>query len=733
MFVFNNKVKKEDLNLTCEKIYNILEPYIEFKNTIFEPVIDIIKLYYSDYIIFLTNKFFNLKKKLLVCFDKYNVVYFNYADKNKIINIINIINNFIKKSDNIAKNNFIDILNETHNDFFNNTKKMKQIFFSENIYEPDILYKKIHFSNQEIFIPFDQYIIKKMEYKLRTFCQIAEKLGAEKIIIDYNSSKHVDNNINLNMNFFSSMIGTNYESKQDNNEDIQIIFEYPNNHSDININKFYLIDSILNENEFLISKEDFESDLELKFLIDTRCINFIQKYHTNFIINHINKIEQKIFLKAHNYGLNIGNLNLKNNFIKISINIDFFQIQNNFDIIDGTNIHVLREGFIHLANIIKKDNKYIKLLRFLQSHLNAVEKKWIYLNYDFDNVDKVNKIYNDIINLNFKEDEICDIINGFFTNNLTWYNFKKFRDLILKGSDTNIEKIYFITFQYHDIMNNKKHIMYDVDKCIDFYINNFINNFNKFEINEIQRSNSISEQLIESESFDQNDEKDMSSNIKQNKSVHFEDICDIIEIPNINNDNYNIIVDFLNKYKNNIKVILYASFCKSFKFINGLSDNLTNSDKLNIVIKNIIIYYFDNDIKNLQMILNNNLNNNFDFNIKKKIFEELINKLCIEIIQNKRFNLSESSPNINLNQGDNYEKSTLYKRVQKIFLKFVIKYFDNDIDNKISKKLNINILEPESLLRFLNDFIKISQTYKNYNKYKLFYTWDDFINIKNYF
>ena len=119
--------------------------------------------------------------------------------------------------------------------------------------------------------------------------------------------------------------------------------------------------------------------------------------------------------------------------------------------------------------------------------------------------------------------------------------------------------------------------------------------------------------------------------------------------------------------------------------------------------------------------------------LKKKIFEELINKLCIEIIQNKRFNLSESSPNINLNQGDNYEKSTLYKRVQKIFLKFVIKYFDNDIDNKISKKLNINILEPESLLRFLNDFIKISQTYKNYNKYKLFYTWDDFINIKNYF
>ena len=169
------------------------------------------------------------------------------------------------------------------------------------------------------------------------------------------------------------------------------------------MNKYYIINSIIKENEFLITKEEFESDLELKFLIDARCINFIQKYNTNFIMNYLNKIEQKIFLKAHDYGLNIGNLKLKNNSIKISISIDFIKLQDNLDIIDGTNIHVLREGFIYLSNIVKKDDKYEKIIRYLQSHLNAVEKKWISLNYEYDNINNINKIYNKINNNNYKE------------------------------------------------------------------------------------------------------------------------------------------------------------------------------------------------------------------------------------------------------------------------------------------------------------------------------------------
>ena len=894
----------ENINL---KIFEIIQHYIsDFKDDTISDIIkpcknieylfnsdidavSVIKLFYSDYTIFLTGKFlknnkylYNFKKRLLTYFDKYNIVYFNYSDKSKIVNLLNIINCFIKNSYYLSKNELIKSIlnycNTLDENYFDSSKKLKPLFFSENIFEPNILYKKIQFSNQEIFISFDSYIIKKMEYKLRTFCQIAEKLGAEKIVIDYTSNKHETNNSNLNLNIFSAgSLGIKRNTTSNNNDNIRIVFEYPNNHSDINLNKYYIIDSILSENEFLITKEEFESDLELKFLIDARCINFIQKYNTNFIINHINKVEQKIFLKAQSYGLNIGNLNLKNNFIKISVNIDFFQIHNNPDIIDGTNIHVLREGFSYLVNIIKKDDKYNKLLRFLQSHLNAIQKKWIYLNYDFDNIDKINKIYHNIINLNFKEDEICDIIKVFFENSLTWYTFKKFRDLILKGSDDKIEKLYFVTYQYHDIMNNKKHIMYDINKYIDEYLSNFINNFNKLktnikninlddekenifpvksdlslsnfgfissedfndnshnEIMQYSESEGVHEEMISSSNktinkevlnndneilntfndiinsidihkqkkeytnlkkhslatpikhisidIDQNDielssqsslkkdfvnlpsppspncqntclkmdlqysrdlekskyghsEADLLDKIKQNKSVQFDqnkNEYNVFELPDIDNDNFIIIYDFLIKNRSIIKNILYLLFQKSFKYIGGLSDNLSNIDKLIILIKNIIVYYFDNDIKNLQLILNNNLNNKFYFDLKKKIFEDLVEQLCTDLIKNDRLVLNANSPSV---IQTNNEKETIHKRAQKIFLKTIIKYFnfENKIYN-ITRKLDIKThnLEPELLISYLDGYIPLCKVYKNYNKCKLFYTWDDFLNICEYF
>jgi hypothetical protein len=664
-----------------------------FKEDDYEYLKHIIKILYSDYTIFLTGKFFNknkcfdFKKNLLTYLAKYNIVYLNYEEKDKVINILSVINNFIKNTDDKCKDEFMN------NFLLNNySRKLKQIYFLENSYEPNVLYKKIKFSNQHIFIPFDQYIIKKMEYKLRTFCQIAEKLGAEKIIIEYHSSNHEENNIRSDLNFMLLSIGLNRNTNKENDEKVKIEFEYPNNHSDINLNKFFIIDSILNENEFLITKEEFESDLELKFLIDTRCVNFIQKYNTNFIMNHINKIEQKIFMKAHNYGLNIGNLSLKNNYINISISIDFVQIYNNIDIIDGTNIHVLREGFTYLANIIKKNEKYEYILRFLQSHLNAIEKRWILLNYEYESVRYINKIYHNIIDLNFKEEEICTFIKDFFKNNLTWHNFKKFRDIILLGSDDQLEKIYFISFQYHDIMNNKKHIINDINKYIDYLVDNFI----------IKKNDDL---------IDYDNETDIE--------IYYNESSDI-------NEDYNLLFDFIKNNKMVIKNILYETFRKSFKYINGLSDNLTNIDKLIIVIKNIINYYYDNEIKNLQAKFSSL------FNIKKIFFDKIIEDICNEIIKN--LNILDTSPSVNI--IENNEKESLHARTQKIFLKFIIKFFDfeNNI-HKITNKLGLenDMIEAKILLPCLNKLIPINKTYKNYNRYKVFYTWDDFLFIKQYF
>ena len=705
------KIKPKEKSKNNSNEYTILDININIS--------DVIKLLYSDYVIFLTSKFlsnkswlFNFKKSLLSYFDKYNILYFDYCDKNKIQYIVNILNNFIKNSTQDDKNELLNFIIYLNDDSINLSKKMKIIYFSEDIIEPYVLYKKIKFSNQEIFIPFNNYILKKMEYKLRTFCQIAEKLGAEKIEIEYNSSKHEDKKLDLNINALAlGGICGEFTSNKDNNENIKIVFEYPNNHSDINLNKFYIINSINNEKEFLISKDEFYSDLELKFLIDARCINFIQKYNTTIIMNYINKIEQKIFLKAYNYGLNIGNLSNKNSYVKISISIDFLKIQDNLDIIDGTNIHVQREGFIYLSNIIKKDNKYIKILRFLQSYLNAVDKKLITLNYNYEHISLINKIYNEVINLNFNEEEITLIIETFFKNNLSWYSFKKFRDLILNGSDDKLEKLYFITFQYHDILNNKIHIMNDIKNNIDIVVDDFIKNFNKITI---INNNSI-----------------INSSNKNNKECNY--AYNIIEITNCQYEDQKIL-KFIIKNKDSIKNILYTSYRKSFKFNNGLLNNIFDIELLNNTIYNIINYYFENNIKKLQINLNifielENLED--QYNIKNNIFNKLIDKITFKIVHN--LNLSEMTPNIINGSND---KISLYQRVQKIFLKFVIKYFD--FENKsdlIIKKLglNVNIIEPIHLIDFLETTIKINNIFKNYNKFKVLYTWNDFIAIKEYF
>lgn len=570
-----------------------------------------------------------------------------------------------------------------------------------------------------------------MEYKLRTFCQIAEKLGAKKIKINYQSLKNNNSKIDLNLDILSyTNISANINDDNQNNENIQIVFEYPNNHSDINLNKFYIINSIINENEFLITKEDFESDLELKFLIDARCINFIQKYNTLFTINSMNKIERKIFIKANNYGITIDKVNLNNNSIKINIIIDFIQIQDNYDIIDGTNIYVLREGFIHLSNIIKKDNKYSKLLRFLQSHIDSINKKLIFLNYEYDNTDIVNKIYNDIINLNFNENEIISILEKYFENNLTWYNFKKFRDIILKGSDDKIEKLYFVSFQYNDILNNKKHIMNDIKKYIDFYLNDFIDSFSKIQILEYNDIYSFNNKNSKKDNYNENNFDISYDNLQEYNNLN------IIDISN-NNDDYFKILNFLkdNNNNKNIKNILYISFKKSFEFKNGLSDNLSDSVNLINVILNIINYYFDNNIKNLQSTLNNNLNNEPKYNLKINVFNKLIELISLKIIDN--INLTDTSPNVNFIDNKNNEiKLTLYNRIQKIFSKYIIRYFtfENNI-NKILKKLDLEDEDFDNniFFYFLEKHISINKVFKNYGKHKLYYTWDDFNYIRNYF
>ena len=50
----------------------------------------------------------------------------------------------------------------------------------------------------------------------------------------------------------------NINNNENINNSIKIVLEYPNNKYDINLNKYYIINSILDENDYMITKEEFE-------------------------------------------------------------------------------------------------------------------------------------------------------------------------------------------------------------------------------------------------------------------------------------------------------------------------------------------------------------------------------------------------------------------------------------------------------------------------------------------
>jgi len=358
------------------RIFKLNSVPLNMSGTLIE---SIVKLLYSDYIIFLTGKYFSLfNSSLLTYFSRYNIIYFNYDNKTEILHFLDSFNSFVRKyniNDDITKgdedmneNGIFKISSEYGTQIalrglFNdlktrlNIKKLKIVYFPDNTIEPNTLYKKIGFSSEELFLSFENYIIKKREYKLRTFCQIAEKLGAQEIKINSNTSSSKDSASSVQFDAGQGGVGISSTSSSGLSDSINYKFTYNNFYHNLNLNKFYIINLIEEESEFLISKEDFYSDIDLKLLIDTRCINLIEYYNTNIIVNRYNELEKKVFIKAIQYGLNMGYSSSTNNVINLNIEIKFIDIYKNPECITGSNLYVLKEGFWVLSNIIKQENK----------------------------------------------------------------------------------------------------------------------------------------------------------------------------------------------------------------------------------------------------------------------------------------------------------------------------------------------------------------------------------------
>jgi dsDNA-binding SOS-regulon protein len=730
--------------------------YIKKKN--------VLKILNAEYVIFLSDKFFSkfTKHKVLKYFDKYDILYLNYHKKDEVLEILNLINLFIKSGNEKEKKDFLGAIPNSK------IKKLKINYFLENNIELNTLYKKISFSNEEIFISFDNYIFKKMEYKLRVFCQIAEKLGANVINIEYDSkfSNNFDASISTSVGGGVD-VGASVKNKNKNNGKINLTFSYSNFYYNLNLNKFYIYDIIKDEEKFFITSDDFNTDIDLKFLIDARCINLIEKYNTNIIVNRVNEMERKIFSKVQNYGINMNYSNNKTDYVNIKIGIEFLDIYTQPKCIIGNNIYVLKEGYKQLVNIInedinidkksnndKKDNDkedivesryYRKIFFFLKNHINYMCKKYIVYD-DYKDVSKIKQYFDDIIMLNFTELERDELFYDYFNikNNVIYKDFIDFRNILLLGNASDkIDKFTFISYQYHLYKRETEYLKTFITKYVGEAYDKLLN---------IYKDNYI-EKIVNEKNNENKNEKNNLDIILSKKYNYLLDITNKIDnsyLPYY--DNGIIINSFgdLNKMlvenKKDICLLvekLFDSLLKTNIFIDfDIEDKNSN---INNNLFNLVFDYFFVEYLEFQLKCSNTNFNGILLNIfmmTNVFINDNMYEICMKNpYKNKYIN------GIDITEWIPSKKVEYY--FYKLIKKDIIELYDINVFDKIFDLLKIVLIEKE--LYKPDNYYNITKKYNyfreifnmrdlfhenhvsiNYNKYKILFTWNDYLKIKKY-
>jgi hypothetical protein len=657
------------------KIFNIFN---KKDSPNFDLNIDTIKK--SEYIIFLSK--YNINYRF---FNKYEIL--NYD-----INIKNDVMNFINKY---------------------NIDNKKKIFFYENNIDSDVLYKKIKFSSQEIFVPINIYSIKKMDFRIKTLCQIAELLGAESIDITFKKFDKKYSKIGINLDGFSNGINGESISTNEEKDDFNIKLAYSKNNQkySMNLNKYNLYLTVNEEKNLFIKKEDFYSDIDLQFLIESRCNNFINDYITSLSINRFNNFESNILLKANNFGIKFDLSSLKNETIVTDIKIKFLNIYDNYKYISGNNLTPSRNSFNLLYGFIKEEIENIKnkkisensdIILLYSKIINYYRVYFKYANYDFFSISKTNDISFDyniyqkfikIVIQHFNKNEANLLFYKLFHNlNDGYFKFKEVRNKILFGikshNDINIDnkeednlinKLDFLCYYYNDI-----------EKVNNFMIDNITTYYSKFMYDFIK----VYFELDYYKNFFTNDKmffiyNESLSFLINNNLFYYSNINNIDDLNNIDlviPHDY-LIKNFIENFKN-----MYDFFYNNQK----INDLFTYNDLIKFEKELIFTISFNFDKK---VMFHNNIE---DFISKCK---SLHNEYC-KYIKNlnshqKIYDIIKIKYNKLYKNINNFNKNDFEKNIKKSFNKLFNHYNLFNIEsyeNKINKNFLYDIFNKEGII-----------------------------------
>lgn len=433
-------------------------------------------------------------------------------------------NKYISK---LKKN--IELWNREISDRLNNNKNNKdlKIVFNDDEILTNVLYKKMIIYNSILFVPLKDYGLKKIEYKIRGFCQLMEELGASTIEIEFVKKNIKKNKImgknNVKSKQFGDVVGNlGFQLKNNsNNENKQKYILNYSNHTSIILNQS-LIEKKIRNGYYIITKWNYSSNLELQYIVSSRCQHFIKSYSTNFNLYENFMIDKKLetSLKAYeiNYGLEIEKQLEEINQTVIKTNVIFMEDNHCFENITGYNVNLDNNGFIFLMKSIQNQDfenvGIYKIYEFLKvyieerlknsSEYNLIKKNLSLLEEEFS-INELIKLFSNYFDKNSRWVHLINIINilslktksfdklGYFLlskNKMNNYNnYNSLIEIIKNSTGYNNFNNYFINFDnlnlyyFNLLINELKLENFNMSK-MDFMItkvNNFSTNYNNFK------------------------------------------------------------------------------------------------------------------------------------------------------------------------------------------------------------------------------------------------------------
>lgn len=429
----------------------------------------ILEIFYdSDMLIFTDEDRINIEKKNSIC--KYFCLFGRKSINSQNYPGISFIsyNGLIKIKSVISQVN--KILSDSDNEFSDFKEKHKnKICFDDGDYFKNLVYKKIQVKNKLLFVPYSKYNLKLTEFKLRSFCEIMEELGAHQIEIEFNHSDSylsekkvkVDNN---QFNYIAGTLGFSANRSKSNNEEITYKLRYPETNT-LCLNEREIKNKIKNK-KFLINKKIFDSNLELNYIINSRCRYFIENYSTVFTLDNSLNFDKKMIgrLKSNNFncGFEFNNKLFKDLKISITTHVKFYKQSNLNNNLLGDKVNLDERGFNYLIGTIKDDedfkkNGINKIMSFTKSYINIYLKKECNKDYE-----KIKKLFSNILK-EFSFNELKELLLDYFNIDCQWINFLNYIE-ILKSNSVTFSKIGLLV-----IMSNDQILKYEKNlKIINF-------------------------------------------------------------------------------------------------------------------------------------------------------------------------------------------------------------------------------------------------------------------------